>query len=154
MRRGSSSENWELSAATTYLDAAIDDDILINNGAIVAGQAGDPLPVVPEWKTFASIQYNRDLPWNGLSAMARFDYNFVDEFGQRHECIRVSPFGASASVPTVAVPTRSDRSTSCSNPSEGWTAWLGVDNLWDERAPLSLPRDSATIAHIPCGRGK
>ena len=127
------SENWELSAATTYLDAAIDDDILINNGAIVAGQAGDPLPVVPEWKTFASIQYNRDLPWNGLSAMARFDYNFVDESVNGTNA-SVSLFGASASVPTVQPSYEIGSLYFMLESEEGWTAWLGVDNLWDERA--------------------
>ena len=53
------SDNWEISAATTYLDAQIDEDIVINNGTIIAGRAGDALPVVPEWKTFASLHTTR-----------------------------------------------------------------------------------------------
>ncbi|MFK7830654.1 MAG: TonB-dependent receptor [Congregibacter sp.] len=126
-------ENWEFSAAATYIDAGIDDDIVLNNGTIVAGERGDPLPAVPEWKTVASIQYNADLPWDGLSGMMRFDYNFVDESvnGTRAS---VSLFGASATVPATQ-PSYEVGSLIFTVESEsGWSAWLGIDNLWDERA--------------------
>ncbi len=128
------SENWEVSAATTYLDAGIDDDIVINNGTIVAGRAGDPLPVVPEWKSFASIQYYAELPWApDLSGLFRFDYNFVDESVNGTNA-SVSLFGASNSVP-VRQPSYEIMSMYFSVESaNGWTAWIGIDNLADERA--------------------
>ncbi|MFT4874647.1 TonB-dependent receptor [Congregibacter sp.] len=127
------SDHWEISGAATYLDARIDEDIILNNGTIVAGEAGDPLPVVPEWKIVASLEYNTDLPWAGLSAMARFDYNFVDESVNGTNA-SVLLFGASATVPSVQ-PAYEIGSLYFSIDSEaGWSLWLGVDNLWDERA--------------------
>ncbi|MEM9621169.1 MAG: TonB-dependent receptor [Pseudomonadota bacterium] len=124
---------WELSAAATYLDASIDDDIVINNGTIIAGQAGDPLPVVPEWKTSASLQYNTTLPWQDLSFMARYDYNYVDSSVNGTNA-SVSLFGASTSVP-VEQPSYEISSVYFTVESvEGWSVWLGVDNLFDERA--------------------
>ncbi|GHD38318.1 TonB-dependent receptor [Halioglobus pacificus] len=126
-------EGWELSAAATYLDARIDDDIILNNGVIVAGEKGDPLPVVPEWKVAASLQYGTELPWSGLTGVARFDYNYVDESVNGTNA-SVSLFGASTSSPQVQ-PSYDVGSLYFSVESvNGWSAWIGVDNLWDERA--------------------
>ena len=127
------SDNWEISAATTYLDAQIDEDIVINNGTIIAGRAGDALPVVPEWKTFASLQYDTELPFNGLSLTARLDYNFVDE-SVNGSTASVSLFGASTSLPATQPDYEISSLYVTVNSENGWTAWLGVDNLFDERA--------------------
>ena len=65
--------------------------------------------------------------------MARFDYNFVDESVNGTNA-SVSLFGASASVPTVQPSYEIGSLYFMLESEEGWTAWLGVDNLWDERA--------------------
>lgn len=126
-------ENWEVTAAATYLDARIDEAIILNNGVIRAGEAGDPLPAVPEWKTALSLQYNTELPWDGLSAMARFDYNFVDESVNSTNA-SVLLFGADATVPRTQPAYDIGSLFFTVESDNGWTAWIGIDNLWDERA--------------------
>lgn len=128
------SEKWEISGAATYLDASIDDDILLNNGVITAGQKGDPLPAVPEWKVAASLEYRTELPWEGLSAIARFDYNYQgDSVNSTNASVLL--FGAGATVPkTQEAYDIGSLYFSIESEEKGWTAWLGIDNLWDERA--------------------
>lgn len=126
-------EALELTFAATYLDARIDDDIILNGGTLIAGEAGDVLPAVPEWKTFASLAYSAPLPWAGLTGTARFDYNYVDESVNATNASALL-FGASSTVPAVQ-PSYDVGSLYFSVDSDsGWTAYLGVDNLWDERA--------------------
>ncbi|MEO0424627.1 MAG: TonB-dependent receptor [Pseudomonadota bacterium] len=127
------SNKWELNASATYLDARIDDDIVINNGTIIAGLAGDPLPVVPEWKVAANLLYSTDLPWRGLSLTARFDYNFTDESVNGTNA-SVSLFGAQASVPRTQPAYDVGSLYFTIESDSNWTVWLGIDNLWDERA--------------------
>jgi len=140
--------DWEFSVAATYLDARIDDDIVINNGTILAGQAGDALPVVPQWKVHTSLQYNTDISWwSGVTGMARFDYNYVGESVNGTNA-SVSLFGASSSVPAVQ-PSYEVASLYFTLESEaGWSAWLGIDNLTDERALTFIaPRFSDNRAY-------
>lgn len=126
-------EKLELSTAFTYLDARIDDDIILNNGTIVAGAAGDALPAVPEWKASASLVYNTPLPWTGLEGYARFDVSYVGEsVNATNASIRL--FGAETTVPAIQ-PAYDLGDLSFGVLSDnGWEAWISVNNLWDERA--------------------
>lgn len=131
-------DNLELTFAATFLDAVIDDDVVFNNGAVVAARAGDVLPAVPEWKLFASAQYNSDLPWwPGMTGSARFDYNYVDDSLNATQA-SIALFGA-ANAPISQQPAYDIGSLYFSlEPEEGnWSVWLGIDNLWDER-PLTF----------------
>lgn len=128
-------ENWEVSGAATYLDARIDEDVVLNGGTIVAGEKGDALPVVPDWKVAASLQYRTELPWGaGLSGVARFDYSYQgDSVNSTQASILL--FGGASTEPQTQ-PSYDIGSLYFSVDSEtgGWSAWVGIDNLWDERA--------------------
>lgn len=131
-------DKLEFTVAATFLDASIDEDVTFNNGTVVAGRAGDVLPAVPDWKVFASAQYNTDLSWwPGMSGTARFDYNYVDD-SVNATTASIALFGAS-NAPVSVQPSYQIGSLYFSiTPDEGnWNAWLGIDNLWDER-PLTF----------------
>ena len=91
------------------------------------------MPVVPEWKVTAGIQYRTQLPWEGLSALARFDYAYTDESVNGTNA-SVSLFGASTSTPQTQESYDIGSLYFSVESDDGWSAWLGVDNLWDERA--------------------
>ncbi len=126
-------DKWELSTAFTYLDARIDDDIVLGNGAIVAGEAGDALPAVPEWKLAAGAVFTTPLPWAGLEGYSRFDVSYVgDSVNATNASILL--FGAESTVPATQ-PSYSIGDLSFGVRSDnGWEAWLSINNLWDERA--------------------
>jgi outer membrane receptor protein involved in Fe transport len=129
------SDKWEISGAATYLDARIDDAVVLNNGTIRAGEAGDPLPVVPDWKVAASLEYRTDLAWEGLTGMARFDYNYQGESVNSTQA-SVLLFGDGNVTTPQTQPAYDIGSLYFTIESEekGWSAWVGIDNLWDERA--------------------
>ncbi|MFT6693575.1 MAG: iron complex outermembrane receptor protein [Neolewinella sp.] len=129
------SEKWELSSSATFLDAGIDDDVTFSEGLIVAAEAGDALPVVPEWKVAASLEYRTDLPFEGLTGMARFDYNYTGESVNSTQA-SVLLFAGSGPTAVDTQPAYDIGSLFFTVESEenGWSAWIGIDNLWDERA--------------------
>ncbi len=127
------SPNWELSLAMTYLDARIDDDISLNDGNIMAGQAGDALPAVPELKLAAGILYSTDLPWSGYEGYARFDfYHTGDSVNATSASILL--FGAERTVPAPQPAYQTGYLSFGVKGDNGWEAWLSINNLWDERA--------------------
>ncbi|MEM0954871.1 MAG: TonB-dependent receptor [Pseudomonadota bacterium] len=131
-------DNLEFSMAATYLDATVDDTVTFADGAVVAAVEGDKLPAVPEWKAFASLQYNTPIPWwPGMSGTARFDYNYVDD-SLNATTASIALFGDSNS-PISEQPSYEIGSLYFTvEPDDGaWQAWLGIDNLWDER-PLTF----------------
>ncbi|MEM7503993.1 MAG: TonB-dependent receptor [Pseudomonadota bacterium] len=123
----------EISTAFTYLDARVDDDILLNNGTIVAGEAGDPLPAVPEWKIAAGVQYDTELPWAGMEGYARFDVSHVGE-SVNGTTASVSLFGASTTIPAVQPEYQLGDLSFGVRSDSGWEAWIAINNVWDERA--------------------
>ena len=127
-------ENWEFSTAFTYLDATIDDDISLNNGMIVAGEAGDDLPAVPELKASASLLYTTELNWgDGLEGAVRLDHSYVgDSVNATNASILL--FGAEATVPATQPSYAISDLTFSVSSDNGWEAWLSVNNLADERA--------------------
>lgn len=126
-------DKWELSTAFTYLDARIDDDIVFNNGTVVAGEAGDPLPAVPEWKVQASAQYTTPLPWAGLEGDVRFDYSFVDKSVNSTRA-SASLFGVGGTVPATQPSYQTGNLRFSVTTTQGTQYWLALQNIWDERA--------------------
>ena len=126
-------ENWELSAAFTWLNARIDDDILLNNGVIVAGRAGDALPAVPDLKVAASALYSTTLPWAGLEGYARFDFSHVDDSVNSTNA-SVLLFASGATVPAHQPAYQLGDLSFGVKTEDGWEAWVSINNLWDERA--------------------
>ena len=127
------SVNWEFSLALTYLNARIDDDISLNNGTIVAGQAGDALPAVPELKVAAGVLYSTALPWAGLEGYTRFDISHVGESVNATNA-SILLFGAERTVPAHQPAYQLGDLSFGVKTENGWEAWLSVNNLWDERA--------------------
>ena len=127
------STNWEFSLAMTYLDARIDDDISLNNGTIVAGEAGDALPAVPELKLAAGILYSTDLPWSGYEGYARFDFYHTGESVNATNA-SVLLFGAERSQPAHQLAYQTGYLSFGVKGDNGWEAWLSINNIWDERA--------------------
>lgn len=127
------SDSWEFSTAFTYLNARIDDDIVLGNGAIVAAEAGDALPAVPEWKAQFSMEYATALPWAGLEGNVRFDFSHVGESVNATNA-SVLLFGAETSVPAIQ-PAYNLGNLRFSVNTPGETSfWLSINNVWDERA--------------------
>ena len=125
--------NWEFSLAMTYLDARIDDDISLNDGNIMAGEAGDALPAVPDWKLAAGILYSTDLPWPGYEGYARFDfYHTGDSVNATNASILL--FGAERTVPAPQPAYQTGYLSFGVKGENGWEAWLSINNIWDERA--------------------
>ena len=77
--------------------------------------------------------YDTELPFNGLSLTARLDYNFVDE-SVNGSTASVSLFGASTSLPATQPDYEISSFVRHGEFRKRLTAWLGVDNLFDERA--------------------
>lgn len=126
-------ENWEFSAAFTYLDARIDEDIVLGNGNIIAGNAGDALPAVPELKLAAGVLYTTNLPWQGMGGYARFDLSHVDDSVNATNA-SILLFGAEATVPARQPAYQLGDLSFGVKADNGWEAWLSINNLWDERA--------------------
>ncbi|MEM6300370.1 MAG: TonB-dependent receptor [Pseudomonadota bacterium] len=131
-------DELEFSLAATFLDATIDETVTFADGAVIAAVAGDELPAVPEWKVFASLQYNASLDWwPGMNGTARFDYNYVDDSVNATNA-SVALFGASSSPVSVQPAYDIGSLYFTVEPEEAnWSVWLGIDNLWDER-PLTF----------------
>ena len=125
--------NWEFSLAMTYLDARIDDDISLNNGNIIAGEAGDALPAVPELKLAAGILYSTDLPWSGYEGYARFDFYHTDDSVNATNA-SVLLFGAERSEPAHQPAYQTGYLSFGVKGENGWEAWMSINNIWDERA--------------------
>lgn len=123
----------ELSTAFTYIDATLDDDIILANGSVVAGQAGDRLPATPKWKYTAGINYVTELPWGNMEGFARFDYSFTGSSTNGTQA-SVSLFGAGTTLPATQ-PSYQIGDLSFGVRSENdWEVRLSINNLWDERA--------------------
>lgn len=126
------SEKWELSTGFTYLDARLDGPVQVSD-AITVGAGGDPLPAVPEWKVNASVVYRTPLNWRGLDFTGRFDYSFVDE-SVNGTTASVSLYGGTGTTPRTQ-PSYDVGSLYFNVDSpNGWSFYVGIDNLWDERA--------------------
>ena len=125
--------NWEFSLAFTYLDARIDEDISLNNGTIIAGEAGDALPAVPELKVAAGVLYSTTLPWAGLEGYARFDFSHVDDSVNSTNA-SVLLFASGATLPAHQPAYQLGDLSFGVKADNGWEGWLSINNLWDERA--------------------
>ena len=122
----------ELSAAVTYLDARIDEDIVLANGAVIAGNAGDPLPATPDLKWSASAQYTGDLS-DSLEWYTRFDFSYTGSSVNGTNA-SVQLFGAGVTVPQTQPSYALGDFSIGVNADSGWSVWASVNNVWDERA--------------------
>ena len=124
-------EKFEVSSNFTYLDARIDDDVIL--AGAIAAEAGDALPAIPEWKAQASLAYTIPLPWAALDGSARFDYSFVGESVNATRA-SVTLFGAETAEPRIQPSYQLGDLRFGVSSDNGWEAWLSINNVWDERA--------------------
>ncbi|MEM9880256.1 MAG: TonB-dependent receptor, partial [Pseudomonadota bacterium] len=127
-------ENWEFSTAFTYLDARLDDDVILANGTLVAGNAGDALPATPSWQASVSAQYDKPLSiGEDLEAYGRVDlYHTGSAINGTNASVAL--FGAQTATPETIPSYESGYLSFGVRKKDDWQIWLAVNNFWDEQA--------------------
>jgi iron complex outermembrane recepter protein len=160
-------ENWDFGISATWIEARVDSDITGGTTAPLAGiRDGNRLPTAPEIQAAASVTYS--WPWfSGLNGYANFTMQHVgSSYTQLAD--QEAPFGQLDNIPGNAVPDiipfGAPNITSFTFPTElpsyeignlrvgvrgdEWEGALFVNNLWDERALLSLDRERGSRARV------
>jgi iron complex outermembrane receptor protein len=162
-------EKWDLGLAATYADATITEDYL--PGQPVAGvRKGNRLPTAPELQASATAAYNWNLT-DSLHSYVRFTVQHVgssytqladqeDGFGTILDPSLQQPNDGTASLIDLGdlSVNRIDfdaelKSYDIGNlrwgfGTDAWEAALFVNNLWDERAFLSIDRERGRRARV------
>jgi iron complex outermembrane receptor protein len=157
-------ENWDFGISATYVNAEITKSRLDATGAPIAGiRDGNRLPTSPEFQAAVSATYT----WPFSNAMDGF-VNFTGQHvGSSYTQLadQEAPFGCvgCAGAPgffAFGNPTISQFTFDPELPSyeignlrfgvktSGWEAAAFVNNLWDERAFLSLDRERGSRARV------
>lgn len=126
-------QNLEVSFAVSHIDATLDEDVILADGAVIAGLAGDRLPATPRWQMSGGLQYTTDLPWNDLEGFSRFDWSYTGSSVNGTQA-SVGLFGAGSTVPQFQPSYNIGDLTFGVRSTEGLEVWLSINNLWDERA--------------------
>lgn len=157
-------EHWDLGLSATYVQAEITESRLNATGAPIAGiRDGNRLPTSPEFQASASATYT----WPFSSAMdgfANFTFQHVgSSYTQLADqepptgCVGCAgapeffPFGA----PTITqftfdpeLPSYEIGNLRLGVKTGSWEAAAFVNNVWDERAFLSLDRERGSSARV------
>jgi iron complex outermembrane receptor protein len=160
-------DNWDLGITATWIEARIDSTITGSGTTPIAGiRDGNRLPTAPEFQAAASITYS--WPWS--SALNGYVNFTAQHMGSSYTQLadQEPPFGqldSDTSTPAPAFIAFGDPSiTSFAFPTElpsyeignlrvgvradVWEAAAFVNNLWDERAFLSLDRERGSRARV------
>ena len=161
-------ENWDLGLAATYADAEITEDYLPGNP--VAGvREGNRLPTAPELQVSATGAYNWNLT-ESLHSYVRFTVqhvgsSFTQMADQEANFGLISnaagrPAGSARLIDLGGIPAGTNIAFDAELPSydignlrwgfgtDAWEASLFVNNLWDERAFLSIDRERGRSARV------
>ena len=161
------SESWDFGLSATWVQARIDSTITGSGTTPIAGiRDGNRLPTAPELQGAASATYS--WPWfSGLHGYANLTVQYVgSSFTQLAD--QDSSFGRLDSIAGNAIPdlipfgnpTIDSLSFPTELPSyeignlrlgiraEQWEGAVFVNNLWDERALLSLDRERGSRARV------
>lgn len=164
---GRLNENWDIGLSGTWVRARIDSTVTGAGTTPIAGiRDGNRLPTAPEVQGAASITYS--WRWSsGLGSFANFTVQYVgSSYTQLAD--QEPPFGTLDSDPNTPAPsfikygdpTISSFTFPTQLPSyeignlrfglrgEQWEGALFVNNLWDERAFLSLDRERGSRARV------
>jgi iron complex outermembrane receptor protein len=159
--------NWDFGVSATYQKAEITKTRTDVNGAVLAGiRDGNRLPTSPEFQASLSAQFN--FPFSStMDGFVNFTGQYVgSSFTQLAD--QEAPFGQLDSDPNSPPPTFFHFGDPTINgltfPTElpsyeignlrfglragSWEAALYVNNLWDERAFLSLDRERGSSARV------
>lgn len=157
-------ERWDFGISATYADAEITETLAADTGAPVAGiRDGNRLPTAPELQAAANVTYA--WPWaTALEGYVSLTLQYVgDSYTQLAD--QEPPFGcigcpgAPAFIafgdPTVSqitfdpkLPSYEIGNLRVGVRNERWEAAAFVNNIWDERALLSVDRERGTRARV------
>jgi outer membrane receptor protein involved in Fe transport len=156
-------ENWDMGIGFTWVEAEIDTSVTGVGTEPLAGiREGNRLPTAPELQASASIGYQQPM-FTNLEGFAIFTVQYVgSSFTQLAD--QEFPFGQIGGAGPAFIefgdPTISSFSFDPELPSyeignlrfgvraETWEAAVFVNNVWDERAFLSIDRERGTRARV------
>ncbi len=160
-------ENWEFGISATWVEAEIDTSVTGGGTTPIAGiREGNRLPTAPELQAAASLGYQLEISTD-LDAFATFTVQHVgSSFTQLAD--QEPPFGTLDSDPNTpapsfiafGAPTITSFAFEPELPSyeignlrfgvrgEQWEAAAFVNNVWDERAFLSVDRERGSRARV------
>lgn len=158
------SEHWDFAVSATYVQAEITESRLDTSGAPIAGiRDGNRLPTSPEFQAAASATYS----WPFSSTTDGFMNVTVQHVGSSYTQLadQEPPTGCvgcpgglgffAFGAPTISqftfdpeLPSYELGNLRFGVRSAEWEAAAFVNNLWDERAFLSLDRERATRARV------
>jgi iron complex outermembrane recepter protein len=153
--------NWDLGLSATWVQAEITETRLSASGQPIAGiRDGNRLPTSPEFQASASATYS--WPWSAtMEGFANFTVQYVgSSFTQLADQEPGVGFVGPGSFFNFGNPTVTSFSFEPELPSynignlrfglkkDEWEAALYVNNVWDERAFLSLDRERGFRARV------
>lgn len=116
----------------TWLDATLDEEVFVT----IPVPAGSRLPLSPEFKASAYMQYDWDINWfDGLatSSYVRLQWSYTDDMLNVFEPLEIFTNGPS---PQILQPSYDIGDLRYAVSGVDWTVQLFVNNLTDERAIL------------------
>jgi iron complex outermembrane receptor protein len=158
------SESWDFGLSATYVQAEITESRLNAAGTPIAGiREGNRLPTAPEFQASASATYT--WPWSSVvDGFANLTFQHVgSSYTQLADqepptgCVGCpgAPGFFNFGTPTITqftfdpeLPSYQLGNLRFGVRSESWEAAAFVNNLWDERAFLSLDRERGTRARV------
>lgn len=157
-------DNWDVGLSATYAQAEITQSRLTASGAPIAGiRDGNRLPTSPEFQAAATVTYSWQLA-SARDAFANFTFQHVgSSYTQLAD--QEPPFGCVGCPgapgffdfgdPTISqfqfdtkLPEYQIGNLRAGLRTDSWEAAVFVNNVWDERALLSLDRERGTRARV------
>jgi len=124
-------EHLSVGANATWLDAKLDDDVLLGEGDPVP--SGSRLPLSPKFKGSLYAQYDWDVDWfGGASAWLRLQWSYTGDMLNQVEPLTLDDGPA----PQIKQPSYNIGDLRFGVDRANWSFQLYVNNLTDERAVL------------------
>ncbi len=122
-------EHFTIGGNATWLDAKLDEDVEI--GVLVP--AGSRLPLSPEFKASAYLQFDWPVTWmNANNAWARLQWSYTGDMYNQVEPLTVEDGPA----PQILQPSYNVGDLRFGLDAEKWSVQLYINNLTDERAVI------------------
>ncbi|HEY7638254.1 MAG TPA: TonB-dependent receptor [Steroidobacteraceae bacterium] len=156
-------DNWDFGIGATWVEAEIDSSVTGTGTTPLAGiRKGNRLPTSPELQASASVGYQQPV-FSNLEGFGVFSVQYVgSSFTQLAD--QEAPFGQIGGAgpafipfgdPTIdsftfdpELPSYEIGNLRVGVRSDTWETALFINNLWDERAFLSLDRERGTRARV------
>lgn len=156
--------NWDFGIGATWVEAEIDSNVTgIGTTPLAGMRKGNRMPTSPELQASGSIAYSQPV-WSSLEGFGVFTVQYVgSSFTQLADqeagfgCVGCagSPRFISFGNPTInsirydkELPSYEIGNLRVGVRSDRWETALFINNLWDERAFLSLDRERGTSARV------